>query len=359
MVGIKEVARRAGVSISTVSNVLNGTKYVSPELKRKVEIAVKELSYEANPVARSMKNKKSGMIGVITSDMCGMFYPYIVKGIYSIANTKGYQIMICDSQGVYGEASALEREYDKFKGLVNSRVDGIIFASVVPENQKASYLKKLHKLANRYKHIPLVSIERDFASHGIDSVYLNGIGGAKKAVDHLIDCGCKKIGHITGPLFLNIALERVEGYKVAMKEAGLLVDEEKMIVEGDYSHQSGYAAMKELLQNVPDIDGVFAGNDQMAVGALKVLKEKGITLPEQIKMVGYDDVFISSVMEPSLSSMHVRKFHAGIEAAKMLFDRMEQKGAEGGAKRIVMESRLIVRKTTVADAPEDWILSDW
>ena len=103
MSGIKDVAKRAGVSISTVSNVLNKSKYVSPELVRRVELAVEELSYEANPIARSMKNNKTGTIGVITEDICGVFYPYVVKGINSVADEKGYQIMICDAQGTYGD----------------------------------------------------------------------------------------------------------------------------------------------------------------------------------------------------------------------------------------------------------------
>lgn len=357
MAGIKDVAKRAGVSISTVSNVLNNSKFVSPDLQRKVEIAAKELAYRPNPVARSMKKKKSGTIGVITADMCGLFYPYIVKGIYSVANEKGYQIMICDTQGVYGEAAAIERELEKFKSLITNRVDGIIFASVVPKSGQANYLKKLKNLAEHDKKIPLVSIERDFSEFGIDSVFFDGVTGAKMAVRHLIDGGCKRIGHISGPLFMSIATDRALGYQEAMSEAGLNVDE-SMIAEGDYSHQSGYAAMKELLKSMPDIDGVFSGNDQMAVGALKALREHHIKVPEEIKMIGYDDVFISSVVEPALSTVHIRKKHAGIETAKILFDRIENED-KTEVTRMKMESRLVVRKSTVKDAPEDWILSDW
>ena len=157
---------------------------------------------------------------------------------------------------------------------------------------------------------------------------------------------------------LQIAQERVVGYKACMKENGLYVDEERMIAFGDYTHQSGYGAMKQLLEMTPDLDGVFCGNDQMAVGAMKYLKEIGKRVPEDIKLIGYDDVFLASVVEPSLSTIHVQKKHAGIEAAKMLFDRIDSNG-EKKVRGIKKEGRLIVRKSTVKDAVEDWDDVEW
>lgn len=360
MSGIKDVAKRAGVSISTVSNVLNKSKYVSPELVKRVEKAAEELSYEVNPIARSMKNNKTGTIGVITEDMCGLFYPYVIKGINLVASEKGYQITIYDTQGAYGDQAALKREEEVFRRLATSRVDGILFVSMVSNEHKEKYFSQIKRLTSQYKRIPLVSMERDFTGVGIDSVYFDGYENAKCAVQHLIDCGCRKIGHITGPVVMQIAKERIRGYKICLEENHLPVDEEKMIIHGDYSHQSGYMAMKQLLYDVPDLDGVFCGNDQMAIGALKVLKECGKRVPEDIKLIGYDDVFLASVVEPSISTIHIQKKHSGIEAAKMLFQRIENQDEEfTEPKGIKMESRLVIRKSTVADAPEDWILSDW
>ena len=358
MSGIKDVAKKAGVSISTVSNVLNKSRYVSPELIQRVEAAVEELSYEVNPMGRGLKNNKTGTIGVITEDMCGVFYPYVVKGINEIAMEKGYQITICDTQGTYGDQTALQREREFFQKFVASRVDGIIFVSSVPNEKKEKYFAEIKKMAKRYKNIALVSIERDFTSEGIDSVYFDGFANAKIAVQHLVDCGCKKICHITGPLALEIARERVVGYKCCMKQNGLLVDEARMIANGDYSHQSGYSAMKQLLKDVPDVDGVFCGNDQMAIGAIKYLKEIGKRIPEDIKMMGYDDVFLASVVEPSLSTIHIQKKHVGIEAAKMLFERIDSDD-EISVKGLKKEGRLMVRKSTVKDAGEDWDIVEW
>ncbi|MGN0186080.1 MAG: LacI family DNA-binding transcriptional regulator [Aristaeellaceae bacterium] len=358
MSGIKDVAKKAGVSISTVSNVLNKSRYVSPELVKRVEDAAEELAYEVNPMGRGLKNNKSGTIGIITEDMCGVFYPYVVKGINEIATERNYQITICDTKGTYGDQTALQRERKFFQKFVVNRVDGIIFVSMVPNEKKKEYFAEIKKMAGKYKNIALVSIERDFTSEGIDSVYFDGFSNAKIAVQHLIDCGCRKICHITGPQVLQIAQERVVGYKACMKENGLYVDEERMIAFGDYTHQSGYGAMKQLLEMTPDLDGVFCGNDQMAVGAMKYLKEIGKRVPEDIKLIGYDDVFLASVVEPSLSTIHVQKKHAGIEAAKMLFDRIDSNG-ERKVRGIKKEGRLIVRKSTVKDAVEDWDDVEW
>lgn len=360
MSGIKDVAKQAGVSISTVSNVLNKSKYVSPDLVMRVEKAVEELSYEANPIARSMKNNRTGTIGVITEDVCGVFYPYVVRGINSVAVEKGYQIIICDTQGTYGDKDAIKREKELFRRLIANRVDGIIFASSIPNESAEKYFLQLRKQANKHKKIPLVSIERDMTEVGIDSVYFDGYTNTQKAVQHLIDCGCKKICHITGATGLQIALERVKGYEDCMVKNHMYYDRKKMIAFGDYSHQSGYTCMKQLLKQVPDLDGVFCGNDQMAIGAMKVLKECGKRIPEDIKLMGYDDVFLASVVEPSLSTIHIRKRHAGIEAAKILFQRIEEQDEKyHDAIGIKMNARLVVRKSTVKDALEDWNLVDW
>lgn len=360
MSGIKEVAKKAGVSISTVSNVLNKSKYVSPDLVMRVEKAVEELSYEANPIARSMKNNKTGTIGVITEDMCGVFYPYVVKGINSVAVEKGYQIIICDTQGIYGDKDAIKREKELFRRLIASRVDGIIFVSFVPNENAEKYFSQLRKQANKYKKIPLVSLERDLTEIGIDSVFFDGYANAQKAVQHLIDCGCKKICHITGPTEMQIVKDRSKGFEDCLQKNQMYFDRKTMVAYGDYSHQSGYTCMKQLLEQVPDLDGVFCGNDQMAIGALKVLKEYGKRLPEDVKLMGYDDVFLASVVEPSLSTIHIRKKHAGIEAAKILFQRIEEQDEKfHDAIGVRMTARLVVRKSTVKDAPEDWNLIDW
>lgn len=359
MAGIKDVAKLAGVSASTVSRVLNQTKYVSPEITRKVQIAAESLSYKADPVARNLKKKETMTIGVLTAEITGLFYPYIIESIYKVANEKKYQTIICDSQGGnYGEAGALDREFEKFQHLIRNRVDGIIFVSVVSKEREQRYLEKLKELASSEKKIPIVSLERNFTSWGIDSVYFNGTRGAEVAVQHLIDCGCKNIAHITGPYFMSIVEERIEGYKNKLKEYGIPFQKE-LIEDGNYTHISGYKAMKKLFEKNKQIDGVFCGNDQMAIGAIKALQELGIRIPEDIKLIGYDDVFVSSIVQPSLSTIHVPRRAAGLEVANVLFERIEKKGQIAFPIKKEIPTRLVIRQSTVKDTPEDWILSEW
>jgi DNA-binding LacI/PurR family transcriptional regulator len=197
----------------------------------------------------------------------------------------------------------------------------------------------------------------DFTKYGIDSVCTDSILGREKATRHLIDVGCRRIGHITGPVFTRVAQDRIIGFKNVMSAAGLPVDD-RNITNGDYTHRSGYAAMRELLGQMPDLDGVFIANDQMSVGALRAISEAKRRVPDDIKVIGYDDVFIASVMETPLSTIHIRKRHMGIEAARLLLNRI-QKPSELRAPRLIeLDSRLVVRKSTSATAPEDglwWI----
>ncbi|MEG1606297.1 MAG: LacI family DNA-binding transcriptional regulator, partial [Clostridia bacterium] len=180
---------RAGVSISTVSNVLNQSKYVSEELAQRVLIAVQEMGYHADPVAKSMKTKHSRNIGVITTDICGLFYPYVVKGLFEVFNKNGYNIIILDANGVNDSFGSIERVMDGFAHLVRSHVDGIVFSSIFPESIEAIQMRKILKLTDNQKKMPLVSVETDFSSYGIDSVFSDSVEGAQKARQHLLDMG--------------------------------------------------------------------------------------------------------------------------------------------------------------------------
>lgn len=355
---IKDVAKRAGVSISTVSNVVNQTKFVSEELAKRVRIAVQELNYRPDPVAKSMKSRHSRNIGVIATDICGLFYPYVIKGLFEVLNKNGYNMIIIDSNGLNDQFGSIERVMEGLSHLVHSRVDGIVFSSIFPESIEPIQMKKILKMTDDQRKVALVSVETDFSKYGIDSVYTNSIKAAEKATRHLLDVGCRRIGHITGPIFTRVAQDRVLGYKNAMAASGLPVDDH-MITNGDYTHRSGYNAMRELLAQMPDIDGVFIANDQMSVGALRAISESGRSVPGDIKVIGFDDVFIASVMETPLSTIHIRKRHMGIEAARLLLSRIQMQGDPMPPRLIELDSRLVVRKSTSASAPEDWIMVDW
>lgn len=352
MASMKDVAEKAGVSISTVSHVLNGTKYVSDEIKRKVNVTIKELGYEVDAVARSMKSSQTMKIGIITDDMCGLFYPYIIKEICDVAEKAGYSTIICDT------SSKIEKEKKHFRDLISSRVDGIIISSSIPNEFVREYVRELKAMVSqKKKHIALVSIERDFSDLGIDSIWTNMEEGGRKATQYLIDSGCKTIGHITGPIVASVAQDRIHGYKQALLDNGMQVKDD-LIAFGDYTHSSGYIAMKRLFKKVPYMDGVFVANDQMAIGACKALKELGRSIPDDIKVMGFDDVFVSSIVEPPLSTIHIQKKHLGREAINALLEQIKN-GPREKAKSIELENHLVIRKSTDSSAPQDWILTDW
>lgn len=362
MVTIQDVAKLAGVSISTVSNVLNKKTYVSKPLQERVYRAVAKLNYVRDSVASTMKLGYTKTIGIITSDICGLFYPNVIKGIYETFSRQGYSFSIFDSH-VMGDENGLKKEEESFRLLFSNRVDGVIFVSNVSREKEKAYIEKLKKEACRIKPTPLVSIERDFSRYGVDSVYYDNVKTAWLATRHLIDCGCKNIAHISGPIDEQIPKERIRGYLEALKERHLPFDRKDLIATGDYTHQSGYRAMNRLLEEGIPIDGVYAANDQMGIGAIKLLHDKRIAVPGRIKVIGTDDVFISSVMEPSLSTVHIKKKRMGKRAAEILLRRIaENQGKLENTREVFaeeMETKLVVRKSTDANAAEDRSLMNW
>jgi DNA-binding LacI/PurR family transcriptional regulator len=359
MVTITDVAKRAGVSISTVSNVINKNKYVSDELVRRVNMAVQELSYSANPIAQKMKFKRTKTIGVIVADLCGLFYPYILKGMYNVLNSKGYRLIVMDIEGAHNGLGSIKKFQEGITSLIHDRVDGIVFSSTIPEETEAGIIHDIMKLPFLQKNTGFVCVEKDLGKYGIDSVYANSEAGAEIAVSHLVEVGCRQIGHITGPVFFTIAQDRITGYKNVMRRNGLEIDDAKMISCGDYTHKSGYLAMKDLMYKMPKIDGVFIANDQMAVGAMKAISEEGRKIPDDIKVIGYDDVFIASVLEPSLSTIHIKKNFTGQKAAELLLEQLEQNENIARGITVEIEPKLVIRRSTVKEALDDWILMDW
>jgi LacI family transcriptional regulator len=356
MVTINDVAKQAGVSISTVSNVINKNKYVSDALAERVTTAVRDLNYTANPIAQKMKSKYTKTIGVISADLCGLFYPYVLKGIYAAFHSRGYRLVVMDTEGINDTIGSIKKLRDGITSLIQDRVDGIVFSSTVPEEMEAEIINDVMRISASQK-TAIVCVEKDMSKYGIDSVYANSLLGADTATSHLLDLGCRRVGHITGPCYFTVAQDRIAGFKTAMNRRGFEVDDTRMIASGDYTHKSGYLAMKELLSKMPGLDGVFIANDQMSVGAMKALFEAGKRIPEDVKVIGYDDVFIASVLEPSLSTIHVQKHMMGKMAAELVIEQIDDSSKPAAA--VELESKLIVRRSTVKDAPEDWILVDW
>jgi len=349
MASIKEVADKAGASISTVSNVINGTKYVSDELKTKINKIIEELHYEVDPVARSLKSKKTMTIGVVITNINRIFFPQVIKGIQDAASKYGYNLTFFNTNDKFEE----EKRFVQM--LESTWADGIILDSVADINN-TGYFQYLSVLGNSKKSIPVVSLERRIEISGIGSVVVNNFHGGSIAVKHLIDSGCKRIVHITGPLSSCIAQDRRNGYMDELKKHGLDAGDER-IVQGDYSPLSGYHAMKQLLLAGIDVDGVFAANDQMAIGAMKAIRENGLMIPENIRVVGFDNTFVASIVEPSLTTINVPKYKMGNAAVEMLVKRIEQRVEDSNLVELTIN--LIVRQSTDLRGDKNWDLYGW
>ncbi|HWQ79444.1 MAG TPA: LacI family DNA-binding transcriptional regulator [Anaerovoracaceae bacterium] len=351
MVGIKEVAKKAGVSISTVSNVINEKKPVSPGLKARVNEAVEELQYEVNPVGRGLKSNKTNQIGVIVPSFNQVYFPTVLQGIHEAGIKYGYSVSVFETNG------DVEREKRHVRFLQHSWSDGIILASYANRENISDrrYIRSLVEIGNRKKAIPVVSLE-NVLDPGIDAVVIDNKDAAATAVSHLIALGHKTVAHIAAPLRFQIGNLRMEGFREAMRQAGLN-PEEDLIAEGDYSPISGYRAMKELLQRGKPFTAVFAATDQMGIGAIRALLDEGRRVPEDIAVIGIDDNFPSTLITPSLSSVNIPKYDLGYQAMQLLNDRIRDPGRPRSV--ITLKTELVVRKSTSVEGSGTWNLAGW
>ena len=351
MVGIKEVAKKAGVSISTVSNVMNEKKPVSPELKARVNQAVESLQYEVNPVGRGLKSNKTNQVGVVVPSFNQVYFPAVLQGIHEAGIKYGYTILVFETNG------NVELEKENVRFLQHSWTDGIILASYAnAENiSDRKYIRSLLDSGNRKKKIPVVSLET-VLDPGIDAVVIDNRKAAETAVSHLISMGHSKIAHITAPLRFQIGTLRLQGYKETMQRAGLTIEDD-LISEGDYTPISGYEAMKEILKKGKKFTAVFAGNDQMGIGALRALLDEGYRVPEDVAVIGIDNNFPSTLVEPSLSSVNLPKYDLGFQAMHLLNQRMKE--PEKPRCVITLESELVIRKSTSKEGSGIWNLKGW
>lgn len=352
MATIRDVAKAAGVSTATVSYVINGTKHISPETSSRVNDAILALGYHVNAIAKSLKQRQTHRIAVITTDVCGQFFPYVIKGITNVAETKGYSVSL------YNSTYNVKREQKCLEDIISNQFDGILMDSVVNTQQIPQYAESLRRLFGNGvdKYIPITMMERDFSEYGFDSVCVNIYEGARSAMEHLWDMGCRRIAFISPPPSFD---ERIRAYHDVLTEHGVTLVPE-LIEVGDFSHASGYACMKAILARGIPLDGVFSGNDEMAVGVYPALQEAGHSIPDQVRVIGFDDIFLCSAIQPTLSSIHVEKEAMGSAAMQNLCQRVEGT-LQGAPVRIELPCRLVVRNSTDPNAvpSQDWIISTW
>jgi len=327
-VTIRDIAEKAGVSINTVSRALNNKPDISEETRRKILKIAQELGYVKNATASSLRSKQTNIVGVIIADSANPFYAEVLKGIEAASRKYGYQIMLMNTERIY------ENEEKAIEVLLQRRVDGLL---ITPVQDKSDDIRALIE-----RKVPFVIVGRHFEELEVDEIHSDEVKGGFFATRHLIKRGRKNILVITGYLFKSAAYMRLEGYKKALKEYGIPFSE-KMIIETDIDIESGYRAMREAIEKGLEFDAVFCYNDLLAFGVIKALKECGYRIPEDVAVVGYDDIVYSSFVCPSLTTVRIKKFEMGFEAFRMLLQRL--KGRRKRRKRVILDVELVVRES--------------
>lgn len=350
-VSIVDVAAYAGVSISTVSNVLNGTKSVSDELRARVLQAVDELQYEANTLASGLKSGKTNTLCVIVPSIVSVFFPRVLRGMQTAAAQNGYSLTI------YETGEDFEKERRTVQTLKRLRADGVLLSTCCDPQENAAYIDELTQLSIGGKRIPVVFFE-EAPREGLDAVIVDNKAASREAAEHLLAIGRKNIAYIAAPMHrFMMGKKRYEGYLAALLNAGLEPDA-RLVREGDYTPQSGYREMRALLNSGKPIDAVQCGNDQMAVGVVRALKEAGLRVPEDVAVMGFDNNFPGTLIDPPLSTVSVPKQGMGRAAVELLLWRIAE-GENAPARTVKLETSLLVRRSTEPNATSEWDLNDW
>jgi len=328
---MRDVAERAGVSVTTVSHVVNETRPVSDELRQRVSAAMDELGYQPNRLARSLRLQETHTIGMIVPDSANPFFAEVARGIEDTSFEQSYNVILCNSDG------NLDKELLYTNVLVEKQVDGILFV--------AAGVSTEHIRALQTRRMPLVLVDRDIPGVAVDSVLTDNARGGWQAIHYLIELGHRRIGCITGPSDVTPSAERVTGYRQALREAGIAADE-NLVVKGDFQYQSGFRATQQLLEVNDPPTAVFACNDLMAVGAISAVIESGRRVPADLSVIGFDDVPLASFTNPPLTTIAQPKYEMGALATTMLLERVQDRDTP--PRRKLLDTSLFVRHSTAS-----------
>lgn len=329
MATMKDVARLAGVSTSTVSHVINKNRFVSESIADKVNAAVEQLNYAPSALARSLKLNQTRTIGMLLTASSNPFYSEVVRGVERSCYERGYSLILCNTDG---DAERMNRSLET---LLQKRVDGLLI--MCTENHRPS-----KDAISRYPSLPIVMMDWSPFEGSIDVIQDNALLGGEMATDYLIRHGYSRIACITGPLDKTTAQERLNGYRQAMKKAGLEILP-GYEVSSDFEFGGGLVAMEQLLMLPEPPHAVFASNDAMAVGVYQALYQRGLRVPDNVAVVGYDDIQLAQYLMPPLTTIHQPKDSLGELAVDALLHRLQEPESE--PQVLVLTPELVVRQS--------------
>jgi LacI family transcriptional regulator len=310
MATIRDVAKKAGVSVATVSHVINGTRKVAPETEARVRRAMEELGYQPNAIAQSLRKRTTYAIGILVSDITNPFFATIVRGAEDAALEAGYSVIVCNSD----EDPQKEDVY--IRALWRRRIDGMLIAPTRDGTSPA-----IQELVQR--KLPFVFVDRKAKGIEADAVLSDNIGGAYLATKHLIERGHKRIGIVLGIPGATTTEERLLGYRQALEETGLPFTED-LVVWGGYRMEGGRKACAKLLSLSDPPTAIFSTNNLMTVGVLQELSHRGIKIPEEVAVVGFDDLEWAEIVHPPLTVVAQRPYEIGYQAFKILLERLNR-----------------------------------
>ena len=325
---LRMVAEKAGVSVNTASRAINNKPDINQETKKRIFKVAQELGYVRNNTAVALRTKKTGTIGVVIEDNRNPFYAEVLNGMEVAAREKNYHIILTNTQKDY------KKEEEAINLLLAKRVDGLLIDPVQDRDDDINSLVEAN--------IPFVVVGRDFENIELDAVYNDEVKGGFLATEYLIKKGHKRIALIDGFLYKSPAKGRLEGYKKALIKYGISMDD-ALVSVGDIDVKDGYERTKQMLEKDLDFTAIFAYNDMMAFGAMQAIREKGLKIPEDIGLVGYDDIPFCSLMDPALTTIRLKKQELGIESVKLLLSHIN--GNREKPKKIRLDVDIIARKT--------------
>lgn len=332
MATMKDVALRAGVSVTTVSHVVNGTRHVSDEVRRRVERVMDDLGYRPNVLARGLRRGEATLLGLVVPDATNPYFAEIARAVADACADEGYAVIVCNSDG------RRDREKRAVEVLASNRVGGIFLVNVGVTERDAALFEGLD--------IPLVMLDREIPGIAVDSIQIDNAHGGCQATEHLLALGHRRIACIAGPSQVSPSADRVTGYRQALEASGIAFDP-GLVLRGDFTPPSGYTCARQLMVREERPTAIFACNDLMAFGAITALAEAGVSVPGDISVVGFDDIPLAAYFNPPLTTVAQPRVEMGRTAARLLLERMRD-GTLPRRRPVLMNTTLVVRRSSGA-----------
>lgn len=333
---MKDIAKKAGVSKATVSRVINKTKPVSSEVREKVEKVIDEFNYRPSSVARSLAKSETKVIGLIIPDISNAFYSVLVEGISHTAHSRGYNVFLCNTFRDH------DLEIEFLNLLEEKEVDAIILTTFHTTKEQKEFIRKFHK--------PVVTVNREFLGKKlpkVPNIDIDNFKAAYDAVSYLIDTGHEKIGIVRAEQQDQTCIDRLNAYKQVLIDHHMPVNE-GYIVGYDFHFESGYEGMMEILENEEQPDAMFCISDELATGAIRAINDFGLRVPEDISVIGFDDIPLAKRFIPSISTVSQPIFEMGKAATDTIIKLITGEVKRADVEDIVLDYELIMRESTMS-----------